>query len=47
MKGARGAVRGAKEICDMLTTYSNDEPVGVADQEQRNIVDKDGVEDQI
>lgn len=47
MKGARAAVRGAKDIWEMLTTYSNDEPVGVADQEQRNVVDKDGVEDQI
>jgi len=28
-------------------TYSNDEPVRVADQEQRDIVDEDGVEDQV
>lgn len=32
---------------DVSTTYGNDEPVGVADQEQWDIVDKDRVEDQI
>jgi len=37
----------AGQIFNMITTYGNDEPVGVADQEERNIVYKDGVEDQI
>jgi len=31
----------------LVATYSNDEPVRVADQEQRNIVHEDGVEDQV
>jgi len=31
----------------LTATYSNDEPVRVADQEQRDIVDKNGVEDQV